>query len=381
VTSKNTHVAARASVAAGAVAVMVALAACGSSDSSSDNAAQANTTSNAGSQQLTAEIKKLEVRPTNIGITTPIKGGVPKGKRVVLLQCAFPDCASLKTALQAAASKVGWSLTTLSIGTSPEKIAAAWRTALQKNPDAIIGSGAYPTAFYKKSLDEAVARKIPLVAFAEAKQGDPWTLVVGSGDGVGTATADIAAKYVASRISGGKVLAVNIPGIGVIESEIASFKQRLPQYCPKCSVDTLDVPPASIGTDAGKRIASYLQSHRDTKFGFLSVIDLVIGLKSALAASGVKPVPLIGQSTSPVGLDAIKNGDAGIEATTAYPGFDGAYRAIDALARTFRGQSVTPDEYSTFTHWLVTANNLTSERPLPAVQDYAQQFEALWGLK
>jgi ABC-type sugar transport system substrate-binding protein len=293
----------------------------------------------------------------------------------------FPDCAQTGNAVQAAASKVGWSVTRIPIGTSPEKIAAAWQAALQKNPDAIIGSGAYPTAYYKRQLAEAVKRKIPLVAFAEAHQGSPWTLVVGSGDGVGTATADIAAKYVASRISGGSVMAITIPGIGVIESEIAAFKERLPQYCPKCSVDILEVPPASIGTDAGKRIASYLQSHRDTKFGFLSVIDLVIGLKSALAATGVKPIPLIGQSTSGVGLDAISNHDAGIEATTAYPAFDGAYRAIDALARTFRGQSVKPDEDATFTHWLITANNVTDERPLPAVKDYAQQFEALWGLK
>jgi DNA-binding LacI/PurR family transcriptional regulator len=381
VRSNNGHVAKRAGVAAAAVALMVALGACGSSDNGGANNASADAGSNGGSQQLAAEMKKLEVRPTKIGITDPIKDGVPNGKRVVFLQCAFPDCAQTGNAVQTAATKVGWSLTRIPIGTSPEKIAAAWRAALQKNPDAIINSGAYPQAFYKRYLDEAVARKLPLVAFAEAHQGDPWTLVVGSGDGVGTATADIAAKYVASKISGGSVMAITIPGIGVIESEVAAFKQRLPQYCPKCTVDTLEVPPASIGTDAGKRIASYLQSHRDTKFGFLSVIDLVIGLKAALAAAGVKPVPLIGQSTSGVGLDAINNHDAGIEATTAYPAFDGAYRAIDALARTFRGQSVKPDEDATFTHWLITKNNVTKERPLPAVKDYAQQFEALWGLK
>jgi DNA-binding LacI/PurR family transcriptional regulator len=380
VISDNTRVAKRAGVVAAAVALTVALGACGSSDNGGDNAS-AGAGSNGGSPQLAAETKKLEVRPTKIGITEPIKGGVPTGKNVVFLQCAFPDCAQTGKAVQTAASKVGWSLTRIPMGTSPEKIAAAWRTALQKNPDAIINSGAYPQAFYKRYLDEAVARKLPLVAFAEAHQGDPWTLVVGSGDGVGTATADIAAKYVASKISEGSVMAITIPGIGVIESEVAAFKERLPQYCPKCTVDTLEVPPASIGTDAGKRIASYLQSHRDTKFAFLSVIDLVIGLKSALAAAGVKPVPLIGQSTSGVGLDAIDNQDAGIEATTAYPAFDGAYRAIDALARTFRGQSVTPDEDATFTHWLITKSNVTKERPLPAVKDYAQQFEALWGLK
>lgn len=375
---KHTHVAKRATFAAVTVALMVALAACASS---SENTSSPAATTNGGSQRLAAEVQKLAVRPNNIGITTPIQGGVPKGKHLVLLQCAFPDCASLGTAVQAAAAKVGWTVTKIGIGTSPEKIAAAWQAALQKNPDAIIGSGAYPTAYYQRQLNEAVARKIPVVAFAEAHQGKPWTLVVGSGDGVGAVTADMAAKYVASRISGGKVLAVTIPGIGVIESEISAFKQKLPQYCPKCEVNVLEVPPSSVGTDAGKRIASYLQSHRDTKFGFLSVIDLVIGLKSALAANGLKPIPLIGQSTSPVGLDAIKNHEAGLEATTEYPGFDGAYRAIDALARQFRGQSVQPDQDATFTNWLITANNLTDERPLPAVKDYQSQFYKLWGLQ
>jgi hypothetical protein len=379
VKTSHKHVISRAIAATATVTLTAGLAACGSTGSTSGSSTAAASTG--GSQRFAAAVRKLEVRPTNIGITTPIRGGVPKGKHIVFLQCVFPDCAQTGTAVQTAASKVGWSVTKIGIGTSPEKIAAAWQAALDKHPDAIIGSGAYPTAYYQRQLAQAVARKIPLVAFAEAHQGPPWTLVVGSGDGVGTVTADIAAKYVASKISGGSVLAVTVPGIGVIESEIASFKQHLPQYCPKCSVDVLSIPPASIGTDGGKRIASYLQSHRDTKFGFLSVIDEVLGLKSALAASGVNPIPLIAQSTSPVGLDAIKNHEAGLEATTEYPAFDGAYRAIDALARQFRGESVKPDEDATFPHWLITANNLTSERPLPAVKDYANQFLALWGVK
>jgi hypothetical protein len=71
---------------------------------------------------------------------------MPKGKRVVYLQCAFPDCVQTGNALQTAASKVGWSLTKIGIGTTPESIAAAWQAALHKNPDGIIDSGAYPRA-------------------------------------------------------------------------------------------------------------------------------------------------------------------------------------------------------------------------------------------
>src|ERR1700755_243945 len=114
----HTHAVRRATSAAGTVALMAALAACGSS---SENASSSAAVTNGGSQRLAAEVQKLAVRPSSIGITTPIQGGVPKGKHLVLLQCAFPDCASLGTAVQAAAAKVGWTVTKIGIGTSPEK--------------------------------------------------------------------------------------------------------------------------------------------------------------------------------------------------------------------------------------------------------------------
>jgi len=393
--SKKGHLLKGLIVAVAMVALMIGLAACGSSGSSSSESTS-EATSESGSeggtenaaatsgsseqQKLAAEVKELEVRPTSIGITTPVKGGPPPGKHIVFLQCAIPDCAQTGTSIEEAADKVGWSLTRIPIGTSPETIADAWHAALEKDPDAIIGSGAFPQEFYKSELEEAESRNIPLLALAEAKEGPPWTLVVGSGEGVGTATGDIAAKYVASKIDEGSVLAVTAPGIGVIESEVSSFQENLPKYCPKCSVDVLEVPPSSIGTDASQRIAAYLQAHPDTKFGFLSVIDFVIGLKTAEAAAGVSEVPLIAQSTSPTGLEALKNHEAELEATTMYPASDGTWRLIDALARTWRGQPVTEDEDSTFPNWLITAENLPDERPLPAVKDYKAQFEALWGL-
>jgi hypothetical protein len=42
---------------------------------------------------------------------------------------------------------------------------------------------------------------------------------------------------------------------------------------------------------------------------------------------------------------------------------------------------VQPDQDATFTNWLITANNLTDERPLPAVKDYQSQFYKLWGVQ
>jgi ABC-type sugar transport system substrate-binding protein len=147
-------------------------------------------------------------------------------------------------------------------------------------------------------------------------------------------------------------------------------------------VNVLQIPPASVGTtDAASRIASYLQSNPNTKFVFLSTIDLDLGVQSALAATGRQAPPIVAQTTSAVGLNAIQNHQGTLEATTEYPSFDGAYRAIDALARYFRGQPVQPDADATLPQWLVTASNVTSERPLPTVKNYANQFYALWGVK
>jgi ribose transport system substrate-binding protein len=399
VTFKKGHVVNSLIILAALAALMVGLAACGSSSSSSSSeSTESSESGNEGSSEtasstsgnpeqatLEKEIKELEVRPTSINIKTPVKP--VSGKNIVFLQCAIPDCAQTGESIEEAAGKLGWTVTKITIGTSPETIANAWNAALQKNPDAIINSGAFPQEFYKSQLAEAEKRGIPLMALAEAEQGkgsdpsSPWDLVVGSGEGFGAVTAEIAAKYVATQIDEGSVVAVTSPGIGVIESEIESFQENLPKFCPKCTVEVLEVPPAAIGTESGQRIAAYLQSHPDTKFGFLSVIDLAIGLDTAEKASGVSAVPMVSQSTDPAGLELIKHGEAGLEATTMYPASDGTWRLIDALARTWANQPVTEDEDATFPNWLINAGNLAPERPLPAVKDYKAQFEALWGLK
>jgi ABC-type sugar transport system substrate-binding protein len=392
--SRTVQLTRRALAAAVTLTLTLALVACGStsdngnttssagsSGGTASNAA-ATTGSGGGSAALDAAISKVETRPTSIGITTPIRGGAPKGKNIVYLECAIPDCAQLRTGLQEIAAKLGWSLTSIGIGTTPESIAAAWQAALQKSPDAIINSGGYPTAYYKTELAQATARKIPLVTFAQQDEGGPWVASIGSGQGEGRITANIAAEYVASKISGGSVVAVTIPGVGVVEDEVAEFQKQLPHYCPKCSVNVLQIPPASVGTtDAASRIASYLQSNPNTKFVFLSTIDLDLGVQSSLAATGRQAPPIVAQTTSAVGLDAIQKHEGTLEATTEYPSFDGAYRAIDALARFFRGQSVQPDSDATLPQWLVTSSNVTGERPLPTVKDYASQYYALWGVK
>jgi ABC-type sugar transport system substrate-binding protein len=191
----------------------------------------------------------------------------------------------------------------------------------------------------------------------------------------------MAAEWVASKVSGGHVLVVNIPGVGAVQSEVAAFQKQLPTYCPKCSIDVLSVPPASVGTNASTTIANYLQGHQDIKYMYLTTIDLALGLPAAYASVGLQPVPTIAATESDSGLSQIQQNQAGLKATIYWVDVEAAYRAVDGLARYYRGQPIAPDADATLPQWLVTQSNLPSQRPLPAVSDYVRQFDALWGVR
>ena len=361
------------------VALVCLAAGCGSSNS--NGSTSASDSGGSVNSQATTAVNKVLTRPTSIGITDPINGGVPKGKRIAYLQCGVPNCALIGDSLQAAASSVGWSMTRIPTGTSPEKIVAAWQEALRQHPDGIVVTGGYPVDYYRSEVAQANAEHIPVIALAQADQGKPFDLVIGSGEVQGTMAGKIAAEWVASKISGGNVLTVNIPGIGAVESEVSSFQSELPKLCPNCSVQVLSVPTSSIGTNASTLIANYLQGHQDTKYMYLTTIDLAIGLQSAVASAGLKTVPTIAAVQNDVGLDSIKNQQGGLEATVYWVDIEAAYRAVDGFARYMRGQSLAPDVDATLPQWLVTSSNLPPERPLPAVANYLDQFHALWGVK
>jgi ABC-type sugar transport system substrate-binding protein len=220
-----------------------------------------------------------------------------------------------------------------------------------------------------------------MIGMADQHEGSPFKVVVGSGDVQGYDAGDMAAKFVASKIDSGKTLAVSLPGVGAVTSEVAAYQKNLPKYCPKCSVDTIQIPPGEIGGKASTKIANYLQGHQDVKYMFLSTIDLALGLPAAMASTGLQPVPSVAATTSASGLDLIQKKQGGLQATAFWVNIEGGYRALDALGRQFRGQSVDPDRDATLPKWFVTSDNVTDERPLPAVKDYVQQFKALWGVQ
>jgi ribose transport system substrate-binding protein len=385
--------------AAAGVCLTLGLAACGSSSNSSTSTAaagaatsqNASTGSQCGGAALKAEVAKLQTRPTSIGISDPVKGGIKPGKSIVWIQGPYPDAHAFGDELKKIGKKVGWTIHTVDADGSPEQVKAAWQEALRLKPDAISqGGGGWPKPPYAAEAKQALKDGIVIPGFAEGARGYPFKFSIGYGepDGWGrTGYGDVSALEAAANIKDGdKVLSLNLPGIGLVQSQVAEFKSKLKEYCPKTTVDVFDVPLSSLGKDAPTRIASYLQAHPDYKFMYLTTIDLGIGLDAAYKASGVTPPKTFSITSDKQGLTILKNHEAGLIGTLhgSSGSYEGAYRLVDGLARLDAGQSTAVDEdpSGNIPKWIVTADNLPSgEDPLPAVKDGPAQFYKLWGVQ
>jgi ribose transport system substrate-binding protein len=367
---------------ASSVLVLAFLAGCGGGGGSSSSSGSSEPSSGTSPQQakVQAEVAELTKRPTSIGITEPVKGGPPPGKTIVYLQCGLPDCVSIGDNVRAAAGLVGWKVDTVETGLTPQTIQAGWNEALRREPDAILQSGSPEASIYKEQLDEALEKKIPILGIVENKQGPPFLLSTGSFPGYVKGMVQDDAKYIASKISSGKVYVIELPGIAIVKKQTEAFEEELAKDCPACEPEEMAIPPTSIGTDAPAKIADFIQGHPGGKFLYSPSPDLVVGLAAALSGAGIEEIPTVMVNLNEGSHELLQEGAGGLQATVTLPSVEGPYRMIDALARYWRGQSVAPDRDDTLPRWIVEAGKVPDEQPLPQVKDYKAQFEKLWGL-
>jgi ribose transport system substrate-binding protein len=364
------------------VAAVSLMSGCGGDDDGDTNDAAGASKQTSVQREAAAQVKEMMKRPTSIGIDEPIKGGMPKGLHVVLLECPVPTCIYPEFKTEAM-EKVGWTLDRVEYGFTAEEVKAAWQEALRRNPDAIFAVGAPPLSFYRQEAEEAKKRDIPLLSLS-SPEADQWLMTTGGG-----AWAPNAAKMIGTYLTSvlgpdvKKVMSATSSGNEGIHRNTTEFVKVMGELRPDIKVDVLDLPITSVGQDAATKIASYLQG-RYREYGALnpSTGDFTLGLPAALAGSGIPDMPIVSVTTPPNWVDMIANGEAGAAATVPYPAADGMYRLMDALGRHIRGQSVAPSSDDTFPMWLVTRENVPKgEDPLVPVKNFKEQFYKLWGVQ
>lgn len=320
-------------------------------------------------------------RPTSIGITAPVTGGIPDKKTIYWMQCASPSCVKLTSYLQAAVDAVGWELKVIDVGFTAETVKAGWEQAVQGEPDAVITSG-FSRALYEPELQELAKRDIPVLNMTTAEPPGDGITAAQNYDEDFTRAGERLGEYVVSE-SGDDINAVNmtVSAFQNLTKVADGFTTTIKDACPDCNVDTLDLPVTSLGGDLPTRVASYLQAHPDVNWVYIGYADMMVGVPAALEAAGIdRDVKFVTIDSLPTTAEYMANGDY-LVAADGSPKPEMMWRHIDYLLRYFNGEDTAPATEHTLPTWVLTADTLPSTTDdFPLVEDYESQYKALWGV-
>jgi ABC-type sugar transport system substrate-binding protein len=366
-------------IAAVCAALTLGAAACGSSSSSSDSSSGGSSSS--GSPVATANQSFVKEHSTyeqaNLGPTTPATAKPATGKSIVYMDCGAPVCHLIGTGIKEATDMVGWKLTTIVVGATPEAISNDWNRAVQLNPDGVIATG-YNSVLFKKQLAQLAAKGIPYVsANTTDSQGGGITAVVNGPPGY-VKRGDWLARWAIADASGkANVLYVTTPAFPAAAPSLAGLKTRM-ATCPDCSLKVLNVSPAD--TDIASKVVSTLQSNPDINELVFYYGDLSLGVPQALAGVGLtSKVHIITASPESTNLASVKAGQE--TSAVAEPDYVSGFWMVDAIIKALGNQTVDESQYSTEPFQYMNKDNIGDpQQPYIGQTDYKSYFTTLWKL-
>ena len=343
----------------------------------------ATTAATGGNDEAATELAALLERPTEITNTTPFEGEIPADKTITWIQCPVPACVALGEPLEDAAEALGWTLKIVDHDGTPESLKAAYAQVVREKPDGVISSG-YPRVMFEEELAELKAANIPVIQVTVTDSpGDGLTAVINSGVRNAEAGRQLA-LYTGVKSEGkANVLWVTtdfpivVPTLEGQDGK-GGFQPTLEGMCD-CPVEVLNVPQEAIGVDSPARIVSALQANTDINYVVSPLGDLFIGLPGALADAGLaERVKLVTHDQNPTLSAELEDGT--IDAVVGFPGYEEMFQAMDTMLRFFAGEDFTAAA-DDFPSWIITKGKVPSTTDnYPLVEDYQEQYKALWGV-
>jgi ribose transport system substrate-binding protein len=374
----------------------VGVAACSSSGGSSSSNSQASaqattsasTSSNANSQALSSILAPVANEPTSVGVTTPLSKPAPKGIKVVGLDDGIVDENLYYQGMAAAANSLGWSFSKQSINDSnPQTVISAATSAINAGAKAVVMVSELQSTI-DKILPLAVQHHAVILDTISSNSAHPGQILASTEDHeFSTQGRYVIAAILQQANASGQVAHIGetfIPqfATGLVPEENGA-KQVLAQYCPKCTMDRINVSYEDVTNGAYVQdIASYLQTHPDINYLFATNAFFVNGLVPALKQAGI-PIPkIVGTEPTAANFSALKTGAA--QEWFYVPQQVLGWVWTDELARYFTGDNYNIWNTTAFDpQWLMTAQNI---QQVPNVNDlnppanYQAQFEKLWGV-
>jgi ABC-type sugar transport system substrate-binding protein len=369
-----------------AVALALFVAACGGDDDesagSAGNSAAASTDSGLAAAKRNVEAHTQP--PAKIGPSEPIGKPIPKGKKLVFINCGAPACALMGQSFKEAGTVLGWEVQEIQSAPTPQAVQAAFSEALRQNPDGVVSTG-FGKELYQRQLAELNRKKIPVFSGTGTDESsfDPSrgiTLEPEPPAEVAKATTLLADKTIVDAGGKGEVGSVLLTGYPIVKLYTEAYEAEIKRNCADCTVKRLTVDPTSIGKDAGQKIADFLRANPKIEHLFLSYDALGVGLKTAVRNVGGELPKTYSWAPDEPGVKALQSGERTGSVPLGYN--ETAWQWADGFARIFTGRDVRESQkWAGFVLWSKDFGNVPEDaKNPPYIPDYQEQFKALWGV-
>lgn len=391
-----------------AAAGALVLAACGgddSSDSADTTAASAESTAAAATGSVvtvaadasdttaaagaddSADASAYSERPTGLTVDGALSA-VPEKKEVAFIVCADPSCTTLAGFLDETMDVLGWDLTT--INASATDPGAAVQQALDAGVDYIALTGS-DMAQYAPAMAQAKSQGVPVFACyaTDVPAGEENNLYSDCYDGSSAAVyaAALMDWIVTDSDGAANILAVTLPAFPILGAQVDAAKSALEEACADCTFDTLEQTIDNLTSGATPQaIASYLQTHTDINYVYLSYNGLDTGVVDALKSAGVADqVKIVGTQA---GAPQFQQIVAGTEtAWSALPQEYAMWILADQMARHATGDWTPELERQSAVAPFFIVSDAEQAKELAELENgwagpdgFKDAFKALWGV-
>ena len=183
---------------------------------------------------------------------------------------------------------------------------------------------------------------------------------------------------IANKGADANVVLYTLPVLDLSAHVQQAFTDEMTANCPSCSVRTVPIDGATIGTTAPRTIVTDLQANPDTNTAVFVSYQTATGLPAALTAAGLT-VTTVGFAPTAGNLQDIKDGKLTAGLAIDFP--VSIWTAVDAAARLVEGgQPVAGETSGEVPEQILAQKDITFDPTLgwSGYPDYASRFTTLW---
>jgi ribose transport system substrate-binding protein len=320
----------------------------------------------------------------SIVVDEPLAEPIDTDLTVAYMDNDTPVGALMWDEFEEAAAAAGLSADRVSVGVSAESVNTAFSSVVQNPPDIVVAPTIDPT-FYTDQLEQLQEGGTTVVTGSITNAED-----FGLQDGYGGYGTSVENGYLlaasAITVTCGQAtdfVFYNVPEFGFSNISAEAAGEAFEEFCAgECNLRVVDIPVAQMSTGGADAVLSDLQAHPETAAFITGVDEIQVGLPAKQDLAGID-VPGIGMSSTPPNVEQIANGDQAGGFIVDFSAF--MWLLLDQGLRLEQGMDYPEPDWPTINpqvSMVLTHDNADlGVGGYVAVEDYQDQFAALWGVE